>query len=317
MATRGFKQRRGKRLLWLAVPLVLAAGVLLASWATSQTDPREEALALACKFLGRSREQVEVVRFHVEDHHATLALVETPSLPGKERPRSGLRNVTVNVVLDLQRRYVRSMSRPSDKWMVSARDRSVIPLAAAQESAEAFARAHFPRSWSEEFQLVYANPLPYSARSDTTVPPLAYMFNWKEMRGEASTGTSVSVSIAAGTGEVCSYSARLAPRDDPPEPRLTRAEAQERIEAMLKANNPPPIRVEVEDLDLVLSSALHPQGGPVWIADWRRWASAPEGYEGQTWNGEIPVLGGIIVLDALTGEVLEGPGKPRADTRGG
>lgn len=308
MATGKSANRRAKSLIWLAALVVLAAGLLITSWAISQTDPRQEALALAYKFLGRSPDEVRVVRFSLKDHQADLKLAEGQRSTGNDR-RASLDSATVSMTVDLERGYVRSAS-----WAHRVGAKSpggVTPILQARQKAETFARAHFPRPWSEQFQLVYAKSWPVGAQGDPAPQPLSYNLVWQQMRGEAKVGTHVSVTVDAATGEIHSYWALLAPRDDPPEPRLTRAQAQEEIESMLKRISTPRAHAEADDLNLVLSSIVHPQGGPVWIAGWMRWSPAPEGYEGPTRNGEMSMLGGVIVIDALTGELLEGPGKPR------
>ncbi len=308
MATGKSPNRRTKRLIWLAALIVLAAGLLITSWAISQTDPRQEALALACKFLGRSPEEVQVVR-GVEQLDAKPppdSVVAVGLGVDKERlaPVGGQWLSSEDLVTKGQKVQVGPTAgagpsaAPEACWVIfnasgtalqsvlwlDRRRQAGTPCDAA--AATAIAQDLGKRllgDWPPGLKLQRCKLLPMGM----------FDVDWLELEGpEVATGLHLAVSVSAKNSLVESWVLVVpARRHTQDEVRVTRADAEARALESAATRGTTGGALCTQGALLVLSYGPPANDGPVWFIDVA--AAGPEGTA-------RPVA--TIIIDAVTGK---------------
>jgi hypothetical protein len=173
------------------------------------------------------------------------------------------------------------------------------PVAASGEgldSARQAARRYAMRICPElGARVVFASEVPVPNRRAAT----GYLFLWRERSGEAYTGKTLTIRVAASTGRVQSASLWLPRRGPLPRPRVG-AEAAVSL-ARKAARALTGDAVEVLSASLVLSHPAAPQEGPVWLVEVRP--------PGGTWTD-------MVCIDACNASVIyPAPRRPERPAR--
>jgi len=249
------------RTLTVTVVAVCAAAVCLPLWASTSLAPVEAAAA----FTG-----IEADKWAAVDcPRSCVAVLQT----------SGVGCPTVRVYVDTRHRRVCAVYYVDRAWTGTcpATDEG---RAGAERVAVEYALRLAPEfATSAAFDLAIPVPSADSCR--------AYVFTWREKRGDAYTGTTLTVSVTATEYEVRSGFIRLPPPGPLPEPRVPKAAACELAAGAARRLNIS--EAAIGEAELVLSHPCAPDEGPAWLVEVR----SPD------WH--TPEL---VCIDAVTGAVL-------------
>lgn len=295
--------RAARRWRSALITIAVLLGIALSWWI--RTIALTEALVdreLPARFLGLNEEDILLTPVAEGDPDRESFFVTVLKRPNEtsESLTPFLFGDTVEMTIDVRGGYVCYARAHSSEYLRPAK--ASIGVDEARDIAAAFFRSHYPLQAAVPNMVIkYAGP---DVNSDGEV--FEHVFGWWGRQGQALTGNSCIIAVGVG-GRIISYTARVAPQQSPPQPKISKEEARKIVEQKTTPVGSTRVRVEVLEPQLTLSSHLHPSGGPVWSVPFNTWARAPQGYPYETKDGWVQLTAGILEIDGLSGKVLRSP----------